>query len=155
MGKRESQQVAYAMLELEDAQDLLRAFAAGEVGPEQVTAALPRMGKVVKRLELAAPTGSLGLPVAMAADYLGVSEPTVRSWLRRGVLRALRDTKPVMIELESLRRAHHAVDELRESGQDRDWLRALVDLLHDRAERERPEIKQGLDELKRGKLEPA
>jgi hypothetical protein len=40
-------------------------------------------------------------------------------------------------------------------GQDRDWLRALVDLLHDRAERERPEIKQGLDELKRGKLEPA
>jgi hypothetical protein len=50
---------------------------------------------------------------------------------------------------------HRAVEELRHRGQDGDWLRALIDLLHDRAERHRPEIRGGLEELKRGELEPA
>jgi hypothetical protein len=154
MGKRESQQVAYAVLELEDAHELLRAFAAGEVGPEELAAALPRMSKVVKRLEGTIPD-SLGLPVASAADYLGVSEPTVRSWLKRGVLRAVPSAKPVVIELPSLRSAHRAIEELRERGQDRDWLRALVDYLDDLAVRESPEVQRGLAELEAGELEPA
>ena len=34
-------------------------------------------------------------------------------------------------------------------------MQALVDLLQDTVETQRPEIKQGLDELKRGRLEPA
>ncbi len=34
-------------------------------------------------------------------------------------------------------------------------MQALVDLLQDTAEMQRPEIRQGLGELKRGRLEPA
>jgi hypothetical protein len=112
------------------------------------------MSKVVKRLEGTIPD-SLGLPVASAADYLGVSEPTVRSWVKRGVLRAVPSAKPVVIELPSLRSAHRAIEELRERGQDRDWLRALVDYLDDLAVRESPEVQRGLAELEAGELEPA
>ncbi len=41
------------------------------------------MGKPLKRV---APNAARGVPVAEAAKYLGVSEPTVRLWVRRGAL---------------------------------------------------------------------
>ncbi len=48
-----------------------------------------------------------------------------------------------------------ALDELRERGQDRDWLEALLDYLHDLQTRRSPAIEDGLQQLKRGELEPA
>jgi hypothetical protein len=93
--------------------------------------------------------------VSEAARYLQVSEPTVRTWLARGVLTPVPSAKPVLVDITSLRRVSHALAELREHGRDRDWTRALVDLLHDHAERRRPELIQGLEELRRGDLEPA
>lgn len=75
--------------------------------------------------------------------------------MARGPLHSVPEAKPVLVERSSLRRVHRAVEELRRRRQDRDWLRALVDVMHDRAERERPEIVAGLDELMRGELEPA
>ena len=148
MGKRESQQVAYAVVELQDARDELAASG------QDVAAVLTRIEDAVARLDGLASV-SPGLPVSEAAAYVGVSEPTVRAWLKRGVLRPVPRAKPVLIERSSLRLAHQAIQELRERGQDRDWLRALVDLLHDRAERKRPGIVRGLEELQRGELEPA
>jgi Helix-turn-helix domain len=47
---------------------------------------LMAMGKQLKR---AAPNAARGVPVAEAAKYLGVSEPTVRLWMRRGALASL------------------------------------------------------------------
>jgi hypothetical protein len=93
--------------------------------------------------------------VSQAADYLGVSEPTVRAWIQRGLLHTVPRSKPLLVERSSLREVHGAVSELRTRGHDRDWLRVLVDLLHDRAERRRPEIERGLDELTRGRPELA
>jgi excisionase family DNA binding protein len=159
MGRRERQQVAYAVVELKDAQDELRALApnheqAAQRELEAVSSALRLLEDAVARLDH--PTaGSSGLPVAQAADYLGVSEPTVRAWLKRGVLHRVPHAKPVLIERSSLRSAHRAIAELRSAGQDRDWLRALVDLLHDRAEQQRPEVLRGIEEMKHGELEPA
>jgi hypothetical protein len=84
-----------------------------------------------------------------------VSEPTVRAWIARGLLDVVAGAKPVLVDPASVRRVGRLVHELRDRGQDRDWMQALVDLLHDRDELSRPEIVQGLKELSRGKLEPA
>lgn len=159
MGKREQQQVAYAVVELQDIQDELREAVprpadAGQQDLDAVWIALQRLEETVERLDGTA-TSPRGLQVAEAAVYLGVSEPTIRAWLQRGLLNAVLESKPAVVERSSLRRVHRAIKELRGRGQDRDWLRALVDVLHDHAERERPEIVAGLDELARGDLEPA
>lgn len=168
MTRRDRHEVAYAVVELQDAQDALRSVALRalgdgpttsaqmrerlQVGAQGVEEALERLADVEGRLQhVPAP----GLPVSEAAGYLGVSEPTVRAWLRRGVLDRVPGAKPVLIEIVGLRRVSSALVELRERGRDRDWTRALVDLLHDRAERGRSELVAGLDELRRGTLEPA
>jgi hypothetical protein len=56
----------------------------------------------------------------------------------------------VEIEPDSLRSVSRALDELRERGQDREWLTALVDYLHDREARHRPALKEGLKQLAHG-----
>lgn len=148
MGKRESQQVAYAVVELQDARDELAASG------QDVGAALRRIEDAVERLD-GLTSVSPGLPVAETARYLGVSEPTVREWLKRGVLAVVPDAKPVLVERDGLRRVHRAVEELRERGQDADWLRALLDYLDDIAVRRSPAVQQGLAEMAAGQLEPA
>ena len=60
------------------------------------------------------------MPVALAARRLGVSVPTVSSWIARdALLRAIKDSSPVEIEPKGLRNVSRALDELRERGQDR------------------------------------
>jgi len=169
MTRRDQNDVAYAVLALEDARDELGTAALNPLGDGATTAAalsehmhlstqaveraLERIAVVQARLQqhLAAP----GLPVSEAARYLEVSEPTVRAWLTRGALTPVPTAKPVLVDIASLRRVGHALAELRERGRDRDWTRALVDLLHDHAEQRRPELLEGLAELRRGELEPA
>jgi excisionase family DNA binding protein len=110
------------------------------------------MGKQLKR---AAPNAARGVPVAEAAKYLGVSEPTVRLWVRRGALASLPGSKPVLIEHESLRRVGRAVRKLRARGEDREWLESVVRYVEDMADRSSPSVRQGLKELAEGKLQPA
>lgn len=148
MGKRESQQVAYAVVELEDARDELAGSG------KDVASALKRIDDVVARLDSVASIPR-GLPAAEAAAYLRVSEPTVRDWLKRGVLSAVPDAKPVLVERSSLRQIHRLLEELRERGKDRDWLRAFVDYVHDLAVVRSPEVQQGLADIEAGRLEPA
>jgi hypothetical protein len=51
--------------------------------------------------------------------------------------------------------ALRAAEELHARGQDRDWLAALADYLHDANDRRSDSVRQGLNELARGELEPA
>jgi excisionase family DNA binding protein len=115
---------------------------------EQLTA----MGMRLKR---AAPNAARGIPVAEAAEYLSVSEPTVRLWVRRGALTALADSKPTLIEHDSLRRVGRAVRELRARGKDREWLQGVVRYVEDMTDRSSPSVRQGLKDLAEGKLQPA
>ena len=69
--------------------------------------------------------------------------------------RALPGSKPVLIEHESLRRVGRAVRELRERGEDREWLESLVRYVEDMADRSSPSVRQGLKDLAEGKLQPA
>lgn len=113
---------------------------------------LMAMGKQLKR---AAPNAARGVPVTEAAKYLGVSEPTVRLWVRRGALAALPGSKPALIEHESLRGVGRAVRDLRARGEDREWLEGVVRYVEDMADRSSPSVRQGLKELAEGKLQPA
>ena len=169
MTRRSRHEMAYAVADIEDARDELRTVALPAltegpvtasalrerlaVGSRAVEDALERLADVQARLtqEVAA----AGVPVSEAARYLDVSEPTIRDWVARGLLEPVPDAKPVLLEVVGMRRVERGLRELRERGQDRDWTRALVHLLHDRAELARPEIVAGLDELRRGTLEPA
>jgi hypothetical protein len=51
--------------------------------------------------------------------------------------------------------ASSSSERFRPGGQDRDWLQALVDHLHDRDARVSDALRKGLAQLKRGQLEPA
>ena len=48
-----------------------------------------------------------------------------------------------------------ALEELRARGEDRDWLAAFADYLHDKSDRGSDSVRRGLEELARGELEPA
>jgi excisionase family DNA binding protein len=113
---------------------------------------LMAMGKQLKR---AAPDAARGVPVAEAAKYLGVSEPTVRLWVRRGALAALQGSKPMLIEHESLRGVGRVIRELRARGEDREWLEGVVRYVEDMADRSSPSVRRGLKDLAEGKLQPA
>jgi hypothetical protein len=145
MSKRDAQHVTMALIALDDAHDAL------QNGRRE--AAIHAMQEAHRTLEGVG--HAAGVPVAHAARRLGVSEPTVRSWIARGALRAIKGSSPVEIEPESLRSVSRALDELRERGQDREWLAALVDYLDDREARSSPALKEGLQQLARGELEPA
>ncbi len=145
MGKRDAQHVTMALISLEDAQDALKSG--------HRDAAIQAIQEAHQTLEGVG--HAPGVPVAHAARRLGISEPTVRSWIARGALRAITGSSPVQVEPESLRHVGHALDELRERGRDHDWLEALLDYLHDLQTRRSPALKEGLQQLERGELEPA
>jgi len=95
------------------------------------------------------------VPVSLAADFLGVSAPTVRAWAKRDLLKLTPGSKPLRVQAASLQRVRHSLDELRARGQDRDWLAGLTDYLEDVADRGSESVRLGLQELEAGKLEAA
>jgi len=145
MGKRDAQQITVALMALTDARDALV--------EDQRDAALQAVETAAGLLESV--DHAPGVPVARAAARLGVSDKTVLTWIERGALRAVPDAKPRQVDPQSLRRAARALEELRQRGQNRDWLQALVDYLNDRGARRSDALREGLEELRKGKLEPA
>lgn len=150
--------MAIAVVELSDAQDELAHATEHARLPSESKAELDRardaVDTVISRLEKQF-SGAHGVAVAESAEYLGVTPPTVRSWLKRGVLKSVRGKRPIQVTSESLRQTQRLLEELRSRGQDRDWLQSLVDYLHDADARRRPDVRRGLEELRRGQTEPA
>ncbi len=145
MGKRDAQLVTQALYTLGDAREAI------ESGHRDAALdALDEAHGVLSSVEHAP-----GVSVAAASERLGVSEPTIRSWVKRGALQAVPKAGPTQVDPESLHRVARALAELRERGQDRVWLAAVVDELHDREARQGDELREGISQLKRGQLEPA
>ena len=95
-----------------------------------------------------------GMKVADAARVLGLTPPTVRSWLQSGVLDDVEGTSPVRVEVRSLAEVKRAVDLLREHGQDRNLLVAVIRILRDRAALEGDGVAEGFADLAAGRLVP-
>lgn len=150
-----------AFLELSDVEERLESAAAVEADAEKTLEDLwVELEQLRSELEVALDrlrndVGKRGVAVREAAEYLNVSQPTVRAWLHHGVLEPVAGSKPIRVEPESLRRAQRLLIELRERGQDRAWLQTLVDYLHDAEARQRPSVRAGLDEFHRGQTAPA
>ena len=97
--------------------------------------------------------GGHGVPVSVAARVLGVTEPTVRTWIARGALSAIPDSRPTAVTPRSLGEALAALATIRRIGQDERLLRRVLDLLHD--QRERVELAGRIDELaERVRIDP-
>lgn len=72
-----------------------------------------------------------GAKVSEAAEVLGVSPPTVRSWIEAGVLERVPRSSPVRVHVSSLAVVRRLVDLLRAEVQDRDLLAAIAQRLRD------------------------
>jgi len=154
MTKRTTHDVAFAAAELADARAGLQRIPLGKRQEAAVGDILDRLAGAQARLDRQLPERP-GVPVSAAAAYLQVSQPTVRVWAKRGLLMPLDGSKPLLIDLASLRHLAQLIGELRERGHDGDWMRALVDHVHDAGALADADVRQGLKELRRGDLKPA
>jgi len=95
-----------------------------------------------------------GAKVSEAATVLGLSVPTVRSWVSSGVLEAIPGRQPARITYDSLALAKHALDEIRRHQDDRQLLIAVMRRLRDRAVLDDQLLDQALDDVAVGRLTP-
>lgn len=89
-------------------------------------------------------------PAALRNEtLLGVSNPTVREWIEKGVLEDF-GGRPQRVGLESVLRAAPMVDELRELGRDRDLVGAVLNRLESEALKRDRRFKRSLGQTRRG-----
>jgi hypothetical protein len=108
--------------------------------------ALPRAARLhlLALVERADQIGT-GVPVSLAARMLGVTMPTVRTWIARGVLEPVPEARPAVVTTRSLGEALAAASQIRAAGKDERLLRRVVDELADR--RTRGELDDRIGEL--------
>lgn len=95
-----------------------------------------------------------GAKISEAAAVLGLSVPTVRSWVSAGILKAIPGRQPARVTYDSLALAKHALDELRRHRDDRPLLIEVMRRLRDRAVLDDPSLNQALDDVAAGRLTP-
>ena len=93
---------------------------------------------------------SPGVPAALAAALIGVSEPTVRDWTRRGILSRV-EAKPMKLSLSGVYCVRKIVKELRRRGQDADFRSALLAAIDDRLTLQEPSLQRSLHQMREGK----
>jgi DNA-binding transcriptional MerR regulator len=88
---------------------------------------------------------------AIAAEILDLSEKTIRSWLLEGLLVATPDTaKRKLLDPGRVHQVLHIVRELRAAGQQRNLLDAIWYRLSDESLRDREDLTQSLEQMRRG-----
>ena len=91
-----------------------------------------------------------GLRPSIAAVLLGLSEPTVRAWAKRGILR-VRSSKPrLLLDPASVLEVRQLVSELRAAGQTRDLLDEVYNRLADEQQLADPDLAESLAQMHRG-----
>jgi hypothetical protein len=86
----------------------------------------------------------------IAANLLGLSERTVRSWADAGVLPIVSEHPRLMLDLVSVHLVSHLIRELRAAGQTRDLVDAVTRGLQDGLVRRDENLRQSLDQMRRG-----
>lgn len=88
---------------------------------------------------------------SIAAEILDLSEKTIRSWLLEGLLVATPDGgKRKLLDPERVHEVLHIVRELRAAGQQRKLLDAIWYRLSDESLRDRGDLAQSLEQMRRG-----
>ena len=86
----------------------------------------------------------------IAARLLGLSERTVRAWAKQGVLAVAQRSPRLLLDLQSVHEVRHIVQELRALGKDRDLLDEVWRHLSDAALRDRPDLGESIEQMRRG-----
>jgi hypothetical protein len=104
-------------------------------------------GRILQALDL-----PIGVTVDQAAERLDVTTPTVRKWLKDGLLRRLEGRKPVEVDPRSVIELQHALSKVRDSYPARQWSKALSAYLHDRDLQSQAWVADGRGEFERGEF---
>jgi len=122
-----------------------------EVSSAELNTVLASLAEIAQRIvdTLDAP---IGVPVEQAAERLDVTAPTIRKWLKDGLLQRTEGRKPVEIEPRSLIELQHALATVRDGYPARQWSKALAAYLHDRDLRGQSWATKGRDEFERGEF---
>lgn len=103
---------------------------------------LDRARSVVLRLELP-------VPVALAAQLLEVSEPTVRDWTDAGVLRVAQ-RRPLRLTFRSVVETRRDLHELRREGASANLRRALLHRIQDRQALKDRRLQRSIEQMRSG-----
>lgn len=91
-----------------------------------------------------------GMRPSMAASLLGLSEPTVRAWTKRGIF-AVRSRKPrLLLDPASVLDVRQLIADLRQAGLSRGLLDAVYNRLTDEQLLADPDLQESLEQMHRG-----
>jgi hypothetical protein len=93
------------------------------------------------------------IDVAQAATALGVSEPTVRAWARRGLIAVTRQ-RPMTLAFASFVDLRRDLERLRETASSEKRWQSLLAAASDQRELAEPGAREGLAEALAGNTEP-
>ena len=103
---------------------------------------LDRARSVVLRLDLP-------VPVALAAQLLEVSEPTVRDWIDAGILQVA-ERRPLRLTFRSVAEARRDLHELRRDGASPNLRRALLHRIQDRQTLQDTRLQRSIRQMRTG-----
>jgi DNA-binding transcriptional MerR regulator len=90
--------------------------------------------------------------LSVAGKLLGLSIPTIRTWIDRGLLDEIGDSSPRRVTLRSVLEVRPLIRELRALGRDRNLLEAILARLEDKRTLSDHKLRRSLDEMRSGKL---
>jgi len=96
----------------------------------------------------------VGLSVEQGAACLGVSQPTVRRWIRDGLLDAVPGRKPIEVSQAGVLAVESILERVGDTLPECNRTRALAAYLHDRDLLGREWAVEGVAAYSRGELEP-
>lgn len=146
MTKREQQALASGFITLEDT--LHRTEDALQNGT--VKQALSELQETQNAVAAMRPAG---IDVAQAATALGVSEPTVRAWARRGLMHIVRE-QPMTLAFVSVVDLRRDLGRLRETATSEKRWQSLLAAAADQRELAAPGAREGLADALAGNTEP-
>jgi predicted transcriptional regulator len=139
-------------IEVERERANIRAAASlAELSPEELDSFLDRLSELSRRMlrTLKAP---IGLSVEQAAERLDVTAPTIRKWLKDGLLTQTPERKPAEIDPRSLIAVQRALSSVRTNYPARQWTKALAAYLHDRDLQSQDWVAEGMREFEHGEF---
>jgi hypothetical protein len=146
MTKREQSALAAGFMTLEDTLHRTEdALANGTV--EQALSELQQTHHTIAAMQ---PTE---IDVAQAATALGVSEPTVRAWARRGLI-DITTERPMKLSFASLVDLRRDLQRLRETASSEKRWQSLLAAAADQREFAEPDAREGLADALAGNTEP-
>jgi excisionase family DNA binding protein len=121
------------------------------ISQAQVGELLERLARLTQRI-LQTLDVPIGVTVDQAAERLDVTTPTVRKWLKEGLLRRVADRKPVEVDPRSLIELQRVLMRVRDSFPARQWSKALAAYLHDRDLQSQAWFVKGREEFERSEF---